>query len=73
MKKNIIEIEFEDFMWLLAYITIITSVMFFIIGMFLGHSGEYNKGYLNGYRQCLLEFNITGIYNETKRLSEKGN
>jgi len=59
MKKNIIEIEFSDFIWLLVYLLGITAIIFFLVGSMVGSSGEFNKGYLTGYKQCMKEFNIT--------------
>jgi len=73
MKKNIIEIEFSDFMILIIFLILLSSIIFFFIGMTFGYSGEYEKGYLIGYKQCIKDFNVTKAYNETKGLSKKGN
>jgi len=73
MKKNIIEIEFSDFMILIIFLLLTSSIIFFFIGMTFGYSGEYEKGYLRGYKQCITEFNITGSYDGIKGLSKEGN
>jgi len=73
MKKNIIEIELTDFLVLLFFMFFFVSIVFFFIGLFFGKSGEYEEGYVIGYKQCIRDFNVTGVYYEIKRLPEKGN
>ena len=73
MKKNIVEIGIFEFIATLFVTLILIFEFGFFIGDIVGKSGEYERGSLNGYKQCMMDFNVTRVYNEIKRLSKEGN
>jgi len=71
--KNKIELGMYEFLVILIISLALIFELGFFVGDTVGKSGEYNKGYLNGYFRCLNDFNITKVYYGTKELSEKDN